>query len=119
MLESILLPLLAELPQRGYYFHPAKIVVFVLLLAIWWYAWAWIDKDSVKVRSNRPQWTALIGAAAMIGVLGWLFIPVWIAGFLVYLFTFGPALTVYVVFRNRRVSPSQTVLTPAHLKRLM
>lgn len=119
MLESILLPLLAELPQRGYYFHPAKIIVFLLLLVIWWHAWAWIDKDSVKVRSNRPQWTALIGASAMIGVLGWLFIPVWLAGFLVYLFTFGPALAVYVVFRNRRVSPSQTVLTPAHLKRLM
>src|SRR5262249_1187384 len=121
VMTDLLLPsILAQLPEGGAYFSFPKIIVFALAMYIWWYAQAWIDKDVGKVRSSRPQWHAIVFGGGLLGAFLWVVLPVsaWI-GFLIFFVVYGVPLGIYIVFRNGRVSPSQTVLTPAHLKRIM
>ena len=115
---TLLTPLLADLPPTGYYFHPFKIFAFFVCMAIFWYAGAWIDKDTGKVRANRDQWNALTFGGGLLALFLWLVVPSWWLGLLLYLVVYGGPLTAYIIYRNGRVSPAQTVLTPAHFRRL-
>lgn len=111
--------LFAELPEPGYYFSWFKILLFTLAAVLWFHCSAWVDKDSVKVRANRPQWTGLVFGCGLLAMLLWVFaIPVWWAGLIAFVVVFGGPAVTYVIYRNGRVSPSQTVLTPAHFQRL-
>ncbi|MEE8171032.1 MAG: hypothetical protein V3T70_10835, partial [Phycisphaerae bacterium] len=119
MIQPSAYALLAQLPEAGFYFHPVKLSVFAAALALWWYTWAWTDKDAVKVRSNPAQWTMFIGAGGMLGMALWLLMPTWWVGLLLYGLSFGGTSLAYVIYRNGRVSPTRTILTPSHLQRLI
>lgn len=110
--------LLAALPQPGEYFSPAKIVVFLICVLLWAYTSGWVQKDTAKVRLPQGLWTGLVFGGGALGLVLWLLIPLFWIGLLLHAVFFGAAAIIYVVMRNGRVSPAQTVLTIAHLQRL-
>jgi type II secretory ATPase GspE/PulE/Tfp pilus assembly ATPase PilB-like protein len=111
--------LLAELPQEGGYFSPVRIILFLACVAIWAHSSAWVQKDTVRIRVPAGTWTWMVfgGGAACLAL--WLVAPVYWIGLGVYVAVFGSAILVYVFFRNGRVSPAETMLTPAHLQRML
>jgi len=111
--------MLAQLPEPGFYYHPAKILVFAAGLNIWWYVWAWVAKDAKKVKINPLGWVLGIGAAGSFGALFWLMLPSYALGISLFTMLFGGTSLVYVLVRNKRCSPSQSILTPNHLARIL
>lgn len=110
--------LLAELPRTGDYFSIAKILLFLLAMILWAHNAAWVVGDTKKIRVPPATWVLSVFATGLTCLLLWLLLPWYWAGFLIYALGYGTLMIIYVVFRNKRVSPAQTVLTPAHLKRL-
>jgi type II secretory ATPase GspE/PulE/Tfp pilus assembly ATPase PilB-like protein len=110
--------LLAALPTEGGYFSPFRIVVFVLAVLLWAYCSTWVDADTKKVRMPQGLWSGLTFCAGLAANLLWLFLPNFWIGLLMYCVLYGSMLITYVVLRNKRVGPTQTVLTLAHLQRL-
>lgn len=111
--------LLAELPSSGGYFNPIKIVFFLLALILWAYNASWVKKDTKKIHVPPDMWIMLAYASGAACLVAWLLLPLYWAGFLIYALGYGTVMLIYVIFRNKRVSPAQTVLTLAHLSRLM
>ncbi len=112
-------PLLGALPtDDGGYFSILKIIPFALAVLLWAHSSAWSEKDLRGLRVPKAMWTPAIFFSGIIGLTVWMLVPLYLVGFLIHLILHGPAVISYVVFRNRRVSPSQTVLTMAHLQRL-
>jgi len=118
ILDSIPGSLLAALPEQGGYFDIAKIIPFLLAALLWAYTASWTEADIKKHRLPKGIWTWLILGSGIFSLAVWLLVPVYIVGIILYVIAFCAAFVSYAVFRNRRVPPSQTVLTPAHLRRL-
>jgi len=116
--DSLPATLLGALPEQGGYFSIAKIIVFLLAALLWAYAAAWTEADIRKHRLRKGIWTWLILGAGMFCLAVWLLVPVYAVSLILFLVVFGTAFISYAISRNRRVAPSQTILTPAHLKRL-
>ena len=111
--------LLAELPSVGGYFNVLKIIVFFLAMLLWAHNAAWVQGDTKRIRVPPAAWTFSVFGAGLLCLVLWdLLIPVYWIGLLVFVLGYGTLIIIYVVFRNKRVSPAQTVLTPAHFKRL-
>jgi type II secretory ATPase GspE/PulE/Tfp pilus assembly ATPase PilB-like protein len=113
-----LLNLLAELPARGGYFSTAKIILFLLAAVLWAQNAAWTQADMKKVRAADSMWMVLVFSTGALCLIAWLLIPLFWVGFAIFAVAYGTVIIIYVVWRNRRVAPSQTVLTSAHLRRL-
>lgn len=109
---------LAALPTEGGYFDPIKIVVLLLMLILFAYTAAWVQADTKKVRMQPGLWVSMVFFGGLAGLVAWLLIPVFFVGLIVYLVLFGGASIAYVLQRNQRVGPTQTVLTMAHFRRL-
>lgn len=109
---------LAELPASGSYFSIAKILIFFACVILWGHTASWVPADTKLIRVPQTMWVSLIFASGVVSFLAWMFIPNFWIGFIIYAVIFGGASIGYVVYRNGRVGPGQTVLTPAHLKRL-
>lgn len=110
--------ILGALPQEGGYFNVVKIIVYLLAVVIWTHSASWTNKDLRKLRVPLGFWIPGVFASGFISLVIWLVLPVFWIGLAVYALVFGPVIISYVVFRNRRVAPAQTVLTMAHLQRL-
>jgi type II secretory ATPase GspE/PulE/Tfp pilus assembly ATPase PilB-like protein len=110
--------LLAALPTEGGYFSPFRIVVFTLAVVLWAYCSTWVDSDTKTVRMPQGLWSALTFSAGLVAVLLWMLLPNFWIGLLVYSVLYGSMLVTYIVLRNKRVGPTQTVLTLAHVQRL-
>lgn len=118
IVDSISGSLLGALPEQGGYFDIAKIIPFLLAALLWAYTAAWTEADIKQHRLPRGIWAWLILGSGIFSLAVWLLVPVYVVGVILYVVVFGAAFISFAVFRNRRVPPSQTVLTPAHLKRL-
>jgi general secretion pathway protein E len=110
--------LIAALPPEGGYFHPLKIVLFAAAVLLWAHNSGWIQRDIKKVRMPPGMWTPLVFGSGAISLLAWLMLPFFWLGLLVFAGLYGTCIMMYVVTRNKRVSPGDTVLTMAHLQRL-
>jgi len=110
--------LLAELPAEGGYFSPVRIVLYLLMLVLWAYSASWVQADLKKIRAPTGIWSLLVFGSGVLCLAAWLFVPLFWVGFILFAVLYGPAIMAYVVFRNRRVAPAQTVLTMNHLNRL-
>ncbi|HKQ49037.1 MAG TPA: ATPase, T2SS/T4P/T4SS family [Phycisphaerae bacterium] len=108
----------AALPTEGGYFSPFKIVLFTLCFLLWAHNAAWVEKDLKTIRVPAGMWRALIFGTGVATLALWLLIPLFWIGFLLFAMVFGGAFIGYALFRNKRVAPAQTILTPAHLQRL-
>ncbi len=110
--------LLAALPQEGGYFDVLKIAFFIVAVVVWAYSAAWSERDLKTLRLPKGLWTAAVFGTGLLTLIIWLLVPVYWLGFLLFLVLYGAAIISYVVFRNKRVPPAQTVLSVAHLQRL-
>jgi len=110
--------LLAALPEQGGYFDLTKIIVFLLAALLWAHNAAWAEQDIKKLHVPKGMWIWLILASGIFSLVLWLLVPIFAVGLSLFVVLYGGAIISYVIFRNRRVAPSKTVLTPAHLKRL-
>lgn len=110
---------LAELPSTSGYFHPVKVGTFAVLALLWAAVGAWVDQDTIRVRTPRLPWNAAVFGAGGLGLALWILLPGFALGLIVFLVFFGGSSIGYVVFRNGRVAPAQRVLTPRHVIRVM
>jgi len=110
---------LAALPVPGDYFSIVKIVIFLAAALTWTYSTAWVFSDLRKLDLAAMPWLAIIFSAGFLSCVVWIVLPLFWASLILYLLAFGGALVGYSVFHNRRVSPAQTILTAAHLKRVL
>lgn len=108
----------AALPTEGGYFSAVKIVLFVLCFLLWAHNSAWVQKDVKVIRVPQATWTMLIFGTGTLCFVLWLLIPLFWIGFLLFVLFYGAAIITYALYRNKRVAPALTVLTPAHLQRL-
>lgn len=110
--------ILAELPTTGGYFNPVYVVLFLLAVFLWAHNAAWAQKDLKKLRLPKGLWVPIIFSTGVVCLVVWLLVPLFWVGFGLFAVLYGAAIISYVVFRNNRVAPAQTVLTPAHFQRL-
>lgn len=120
LFHSSLTALLGVAPpaEEGGYFSVVKIVLFALAIILWAHTAAWSEKDLRTIRVPKGVWTPAIFFSGMLGLVAWMLVPNFWLGMVIHVILFGTIGLIYVVFRNRRVSPAQTVLTMAHLQRL-
>jgi len=109
----------ATLPAEGGYFNAFKIVLFLLCVLLWAHNAAWVQKDVKTIRVPQALWTAMVFGTGAACLILWLVIPFFWIGLLLFALLYGGAFVYYTIFRNQRVAPAQTVLTPAHLQRLL
>lgn len=117
--DEMIRPLLAALPpDEGGYFAIWKIILFALAVLIWAHNSAWAEKDLRAIRVPKGIWVPAIFYSGLIGLIVWMLVPIYLVGMIVFAVLYLPAILSYVVFRNRRVAPAQTVLTVAHIQRI-
>lgn len=110
--------LLAALPQSGDYFHPVKIAIYLLCVLLWAHNSAWVQKDTLRVKVPSGMWVAMVFGSGALALVLWLLVPMFWLGLLLFAVLYGTCCIIYVVFRNGRVAPGQTVMTIAHLQRI-
>lgn len=117
-METAAVDLLAQLPASTIYLNPFKLLALVVAFAVWALFAAWVDKDSVAVNTYRILWnliTLMVGAGALL--IG-LFVPIFWVAWPAMVVANGVVMIVYVVHRNKRVRPVDTVMTMHHFRRI-
>ena len=109
---------LAALPQTGDYFSLGKVLVFLAAMMLWAHNAAWAQQDLKKLRVPGGMWVWAIFGTGVLCLAIWLLVPIYWVGLGLFAVLYGVAIIGYVVFRNKRVAPAQTVLTMAHFQRL-
>lgn len=118
-LGSSLKPIIGALPTEGGYFDVVKIVLYAIAVLLWAHNSAWVESDLKKHRLPKGIWVSAVFGAGVLSLVIWLFVPLYWVGLGLFAVFYGTAILCYIyAFRNRRVSPAQTVLTVAHLQRL-
>lgn len=110
--------LLAALPSEGDYYNPVKIGVYLLCVLLWAHNSAWVEKDTLRIKVPSGMWVSLVFGAGALGLVVWLLVPIYMLGFGLFFLMYGTAIIIYVVFRNGRVAPGQTVMTLSHIQRI-
>lgn len=118
IIETLVHDPLAAMPETGGYFDILKIALFFFCGFLTWHNAAWVDKDTAKIRTQRAPWNAAVFGTGSVCLVVWLLVPVYWVGFAIFAVAYGAAIVSYCVFHNGRVSPAQTVLTPAHFRRV-
>jgi general secretion pathway protein E len=116
-------PLFAEegsFPRgSGFYFHPAKLIVLVLLYFAWLRTCRWVHSDCHLMKMESDTWNPILllcGVAGLVAV--WMF-PIFALGFLVFLVLYLAPTLSYVSLRNEKATQDQKVLTPQHIRKLL
>jgi type II secretory ATPase GspE/PulE/Tfp pilus assembly ATPase PilB-like protein len=118
IIPDMLCIFIAALPEQGGYFNPLGILLFLVMVILWAYSAAWVPADIKKIRVPLQFWIMPVFASGALCLIIWLLLPWLWLGFLIFALLYGPVIIAYVVSRNRRVAPAQTVLSAAHLTRL-
>jgi len=119
MATTVMLQLLAQLPDSSIYINPWKLAAAVVLFTLWVLIAQWMDKDTVAVNTFQTIWNgaSIAAGTAALGML--LLLPnFWaaIGAFSLIHLTFS---IIYVVHRNGLVLEDDKVCTAAHIKRVM
>jgi type II secretory ATPase GspE/PulE/Tfp pilus assembly ATPase PilB-like protein len=103
----------------GLYFHPAKLVLLILVYFAWIRTCWWVHHDCEVMKLPRETWNPILLGCGAIGLLFvWLFPWFWLGSLVLIVLYLAPTLS-YVSLRNDKASPEQRVLTPQHLRKLM
>jgi type II secretory ATPase GspE/PulE/Tfp pilus assembly ATPase PilB-like protein len=108
--------MLAMLPEPGSYASIVKLITHVALILAWVWLCVWVNKDVEYVRTNGLQWRLIVLCGALLGILMWWLIPIFIVGLLMYLVAVGGSIGVYIYHRNSMVGVAAKILTSQHLK---
>ncbi len=103
----------------GMYYHPAKLLLVVLIYLAWLRTCWWVDDDCRTMKLPGEMWNPILLGCGLAGLLAvWLF-PIFILGFVVLLVLYLAPTLSYVAQRNEKAAPEQRVLTPQHLRKLL
>ena len=114
-----MLDLLAASAGYGGYISIIKFLIFMVMFFGWLPLLTWIYQDAEAIETKGIFWTAIVLGAGAAGAIIWLFIPVFIAGMLLYLIVVGAPSLAYVKHRNSKVLDFDKVLTVDHIKNLL
>ncbi len=111
--------LLAMFPRGdGFYFHPIKLALVLVIYLMWVRTCWWVDQDCRELKLSAAKWNPLILGCGVAGLLLVWGVPVfWVACLALGTLYVAPTL-LYVGTRNEIVSEDKRVLTPRHLKEL-
>ncbi len=112
------LALLAQLPESTVYIDPLKLGALVVAFALWAMFAAWVDKDTIAVNTFRVLWNLIVLGSGSAALLAALLVPLFAAGYPVFLLINLAVGLGYVIHRNKLVKPEDSVLTLAHFKRI-
>jgi type II secretory ATPase GspE/PulE/Tfp pilus assembly ATPase PilB-like protein len=104
--------------EYGGYISAIKLIVFLVFFFLWLPLVGWVYNDAKSVETKEVTWSAVVLGAGAMGVIIWLFIPIFIVGMLFYLLGVGTTALIYVKHRNTRVMDFDKVLTAQHIKGL-
>ena len=103
----------------GMYYHPAKLLLVLLIYLAWLRTCWWVDDDCRTMKLPGEMWNPILLGCGLAGLLAvWLF-PLFILGFVVLLVLYLAPTLSYVAQRNEKAAPEQRVLTPQHLRKLL
>ncbi len=114
-----MLDLLAASAGYGGYISIIKFLIFMVMFFGWLPLLTWIYQDAEAIETKGIFWTAIVLGAGAAGAIIWLFIPVFIAGMLLYLIVVGATSLAYVKHRNSKVLDFDKILTVDHIKNLL
>jgi type II secretory ATPase GspE/PulE/Tfp pilus assembly ATPase PilB-like protein len=112
------LALLAQLPESTVYIDPLKLGALAVAFALWAMFAAWVDKDTIAVNTFRVLWNLIVLGCGTAALLAALLVPLFAAGYPVFLVINLAVGLGYVIHRNKLVKPEDSVLTTAHFKRI-
>jgi general secretion pathway protein E len=114
-------PIFADAFPRGpgYYFHPAKLILVIVVYFAWLRTCWWVHTDCRAMKLPSETWNPILLACGIAGLAAvWLF-PFFALGLLVLLVLYLAPTLSYVSIRNEKASPEQKVLTPQHLRKVL
>jgi type II secretory ATPase GspE/PulE/Tfp pilus assembly ATPase PilB-like protein len=104
----------------GRYFAEWKLALLLVVIVAWVKSADWVGQDTDEIGENvglpGRVWKPVMMFAPFVGLLLAITIPVFLAGWGVFLLSYAVPFVVYVVQRNGRVPSSQKVFTPEHLR---
>jgi type II secretory ATPase GspE/PulE/Tfp pilus assembly ATPase PilB-like protein len=114
-----MLNLLSASIEYGGYISIIKLLTFSVLFLAWLPLLSWVHQDAKAVETKSVFWTGIVLGAGAVSALIWLFVPIFIAGMLLYTIAVGATAFAYVKHRNARVLDFDRVLTVDHIKSLL
>ncbi len=118
---TLLLPILAYIPDGTGYISLPKVGVVVVLLFLWALAAQWVDRDTNVVKTKREHWNMIVLVGGAVGFFVLFMVPLpgvlFGVGVAFWAILAGGALVLYVLHRNGRVVPTSRILTVDHVKR--
>lgn len=103
----------------GMYFHPAKLILVLLVYFAWLRTSWWVHRDCQAMKLPAEMWNPILLACGIAGLLSvWIF-PLFVLGYIVLLVLYLAPTLSYVSVRNEKATEEQRVLTPQHLRKLM
>jgi type II secretory ATPase GspE/PulE/Tfp pilus assembly ATPase PilB-like protein len=100
----------------GSYFSWLKVGLVILVYFLWVKTTDWANRDCQVLGLPYSVWNLVVGAPFLAGFLAVMTIPLFSAGFAVYVLTWLVPLIIYVVKHNSVVEPQERVMTPAHIR---
>lgn len=94
---------LMQAVPMGLYVSPYKLVVVLAVTIIWWRLLTWLDKDSDAARLPR-EWANLgMAGAYILGIILFLYVPIFLLAFAIYLLIFLGSFGAYLAIRSQQV----------------
>src|SRR5579859_2565188 len=121
--DSVVSPLFAAdapFPRGGgLYFHPAKLVLLLIVYSAWLRTCWWVHSDCKAMKLPAETWGPVLLICGIAGLFFvWLLPWFWLGILVLIVLYLAPTLS-YVSLRNEKATPEQRVLTPQHLRKLI
>jgi type II secretory ATPase GspE/PulE/Tfp pilus assembly ATPase PilB-like protein len=100
----------------GGYFSWLKLGLVMAVYLSWVRTTEWANRDCQTLGLPYSVWNLVVAGPFLAGLVAVLTIPLFAAGFAVYVLAWLIPLVVYVVKHNSVVEPQERVMTPAHLR---
>jgi type II secretory ATPase GspE/PulE/Tfp pilus assembly ATPase PilB-like protein len=103
----------------GLYFHPAKLVLLLVVYLAWLRTCWWVHSDCQAMKLSAETWNPVLLICGIAGLFFvWLLPWFWLGILVLIVLYLAPTLS-YVSLRNEKAAPEQRVLTPQHLRKLL
>ncbi|MCS7239376.1 MAG: ATPase, T2SS/T4P/T4SS family [Thermoguttaceae bacterium] len=103
----------------GFYFSLWKLITLVVIFLLWVATTDWVNRDILENDFDYKVWNPVVVFSFIGALLLALVIPIFFVGLPLLLLAWAVPLGAYIGFRNKRVDPSERVLTKAHFRRLV
>jgi type II secretory ATPase GspE/PulE/Tfp pilus assembly ATPase PilB-like protein len=102
----------------GFYYHPFKLALLLVVYFGWMAACGWIDRDARKLGRGPLSATALMILVGAVGLTILWLLPLFWLGLLLDVALVGGATFLYIAYRDQRVEPAERVMTNDFMREL-